>query len=114
MNAETIEKSADKKPGRRERRKQEFRDKIIASAIELFEEKGSEDTTLEEICERADISRPTFYSYYTGKQELIQAIANTMWLDLAEEFSEIQKSANSAEFVAAFIQLIKQDPSTSQ
>ena len=56
---------------RRERRKLEFRDKILEAAIELFETQGCDVTTLDDICRVADVSRPTFYKHYATKQELI-------------------------------------------
>jgi AcrR family transcriptional regulator len=96
---------------RRERRKQEFRDKIMEAAIALFELQGCEATTLESICERADVSRPTFYKYYPSKQDLIKALAETLWLKLAEELTSesMARAESTAQYIASFFELIRRE-----
>lgn len=94
---------------RRERRKQENRERIMESAIVLFEDKGCELTTLEEICERAEVSRPTFYSYYASKQELIQALGEKLWVNVARELTSqlLASQAGTSEYVEAFFRLTR-------
>lgn len=94
---------------RRERRKQENREKIIEAAIALFESQGCDATTLEEICERADVSRPTFYSYYASKQELIKALVDKLWLSMARELTAnlMARHATTREYVEAFFKLTR-------
>ncbi|MDX1694130.1 MAG: TetR/AcrR family transcriptional regulator [Ketobacteraceae bacterium] len=96
---------------RRERRKQEIRNKIIEAAISLFEEKGIEETTLEDICETADISRPTFYSYYPSRQELILALVEKLWLNVAGEITRkaVAKDDSTQSFVGAFLKGTRQE-----
>jgi AcrR family transcriptional regulator len=60
---------------RRERRKQEIQSFILEAAIELFGSQGYDATTVEQICERADISRQTLYSYYPTKAHLLSALS---------------------------------------
>jgi len=72
----------------RERRKQAIRLRIIEAAIRLFEARGFEATTLEEICEQAAVSRPTFYTYFGTKQDLINALAEKLWLNVATQVTE--------------------------
>ena len=96
---------------RRERRKQEIRGKIIESAIELFEKQGLEDVTLEQICELADISRPTFYSYYKSKQELIAALGEKLWLNVAQKVTQdsFANQDSTAETVASFLKVTRRE-----
>ena len=93
---------------RRERRKQEFREKIMEAAISLFEQKGCEDTTLEDICEMADISRPTFYSYYTSKHELILALGEKLWLSVAKDLTadSLANYESTRKYIESFVKLI--------
>ncbi len=96
---------------RREQRKQSFRDKITQAAISLFEERGCDDTTLEDISRKAQVSRPTFYSYYPSKQDLIQAIAEQLWLNVAEDLTtEYLNNADSPRaYIQSFIALIRRE-----
>ncbi|HEY9034007.1 MAG TPA: TetR/AcrR family transcriptional regulator [Pseudomonadales bacterium] len=96
---------------RRERRKQEFRERILQAAITLFEQQGCDATTLDDICTLADLSRPTFYKYFAGKQELIQALVDTLWLKLAAELTEqsLGTSAGTAQFLHGFFRMINRE-----
>jgi AcrR family transcriptional regulator len=53
-------------------RKQEFvRDAIWAAAIDLFAEKGFDETTVDDIVAAAGTSRRTFFRYFESKRDLI-------------------------------------------
>jgi hypothetical protein len=54
----------DVAPGLRERKKQELRDRCSRPSRSLFDEKGFETTTVDEICARADVSQKTFFNYF--------------------------------------------------
>jgi len=96
---------------RRERRKQEYQERILLAAIDLFERQGCEITTLEEICLAADVSRPTFYKYYASKQELIGALGEKLWLSVAQEMTSKSQAEHhsTCEYIASFIELIKDE-----
>ncbi|QDZ14160.1 TetR/AcrR family transcriptional regulator [Humibacter ginsenosidimutans] len=51
----------------RERKKQHTRRAIHESALELVDENGLDGTTIEQICQRADVSQRTFFNYYPSK-----------------------------------------------
>ncbi|HVI92084.1 MAG TPA: helix-turn-helix domain-containing protein [Dongiaceae bacterium] len=59
--------------GMRERKRQARSDEIIDAAMELFRNKGYENTRMEEIAERVDISAPTLYRYFPTKSSLLIA-----------------------------------------
>ena len=59
--------------GTAERRLREInarRDTILASARELFDEKGFDKTTVDDIVEKAEVSKGTFYNYFPSKVEI--------------------------------------------
>jgi len=58
-------------PSRRERKKEETRRRIFEAAMELFREKGYEATTVDEITEKADVGRGTFFNYFPKKESLL-------------------------------------------
>jgi AcrR family transcriptional regulator len=57
----------------RERKRQERRDAIINAAVNLFQTRGYEQTTMEEIAAGADVSAPTLYRYFPKKPQLLVA-----------------------------------------
>ncbi len=96
---------------RRERRKQEFREKIMEAAIHLFEKNGCDVVTLEDICELADISRPTFYSYYASKQELIHALGEKLWLRVAADLTSesLANSDSTKKYIETFFKVVTKE-----
>ena len=57
--------------GRREKRKQEIRSRIEAAAYALFQQQGIDETSIEQICVRADVARRTFYGHFPNKHALL-------------------------------------------
>jgi AcrR family transcriptional regulator len=57
--------------GLRERKKRQTRDTIARVALELFAERGYEETTLAEIADAADISPRTIFAYFDSKEEIL-------------------------------------------
>lgn len=57
--------------GLRERKKQQLRQAIVDAAIGLFRDRGFEQTTVQDILERAQISLGTFYNYFPGKDAVL-------------------------------------------
>ncbi len=51
------------------------RKRIVDAARRLFYEKGYERTTLDDIAERLQVTKPFIYSYYKNKNELLHEIA---------------------------------------
>ncbi|MEU1945210.1 TetR/AcrR family transcriptional regulator [Streptomyces sp. NPDC059474] len=58
---------------RRERNKQRVRERLYCAAVELFVEKGYDRTSIDEIAERADVARGTFFNYFQRKEDIISA-----------------------------------------
>ncbi len=56
---------------RRERKKLETHEALLEAALTLFREKGYDETTVEEITERADVAKGTFFNYFPSKEELL-------------------------------------------
>ncbi len=78
--------------GRRERKKEETKRRIFLSALDLFGEKGFQATTVDEICERADVAKGTFFNYFPRKEAVVEYLAEE-WMDVAEDLAQAPKSA---------------------
>ncbi|MFM2068430.1 MAG: hypothetical protein RLZZ584_3339 [Pseudomonadota bacterium] len=61
-------------PPSHQRRKAERPLELIAAALELFVEKGFASTRIEEVAQRAGVSKGTLYLYYASKEELLKAV----------------------------------------
>jgi AcrR family transcriptional regulator len=66
----------------RERKKQAQRSRIIEEALTLIGQSGIADMTIDAICERAGISRKTFYNYYGTRHDLLFDICVSRTLEL--------------------------------
>ena len=55
----------------RERHKQRVMQQIIAAAEALFRAQGFDRTTMDEIAEKAEISRATLFNYFPSKEALL-------------------------------------------
>lgn len=55
---------------RKEREKEERRTEILKAAEQVFFEKGLAQATMDEIAERAELSKGTLYLYYGSKEDL--------------------------------------------
>jgi AcrR family transcriptional regulator len=60
--------------GRREEKRDLTRQQILNAAASLFAEKGYESTTLEEVTERANVSKGTLYYNFESKEDLVVAL----------------------------------------
>ena len=59
------------KAGRRERKKLETRERIFESGVALFATHGYDSTTMEQIGDRADVSRATVFNYFARKEDIV-------------------------------------------
>ncbi len=65
----------------RQAQAQQTKDKVYQVAIELFETKGFENITVDEICKVANVSTGTFYNVFKSKYEILDRI-----FELADDY----------------------------
>jgi AcrR family transcriptional regulator len=81
---------------RRERKKDETRRRIFESAIDLFRSKGFETTTVDDITERADVARGTFFNYFPRKESVLGFLSEQRLLELEADASSVFADAQPA------------------
>ena len=59
--------------GRRERKRRQTTERIQQAAMSLFLERGFEATTVDDIAERADVSKRSFFDYFPSKEDVVFA-----------------------------------------
>lgn len=62
--------------GRRERKKEQTKERIMSEALELFKENGYRQTSVEMIVQKAQIAKGTFFNYFSTKESLLLEIQN--------------------------------------
>jgi AcrR family transcriptional regulator len=69
---------------RRERKKDETRHRIFHAAIDLFRERGFEQTTVDDITEKADVAKGTFFNYFHRKDAVLAYLSESRLLAIEE------------------------------
>lgn len=64
---------------------------IMATATELFQRFGIRRVSVEEICQKASVSKMTFYKYFKNKNELVKYLWNNWFDDALAKFDEIRR-----------------------
>ena len=87
---------------RRAANKTKCREKILKASRRLFKSKGYDDTMIEDVAEKAEVSKATLYNYFPNKESLLAGTAedeiqilgqylNTELADVAASEEKIRK-----------------------
>jgi AcrR family transcriptional regulator len=96
---------AEPATGLRERKKRATRDALIRAALELFVERGYDETTLAEIADAAGVSTRTIFAYFPSKEDILfstmQAMGDALASALAERHADTDALSALREFILA-------------
>src|SRR5699024_3080718 len=84
--------------GLRERKKRARRDALVDATHELVRERGLENVTVEDICERVGVSVRTFFNYFDSKVDAVFGVAPTTF---DREVAEVYASGGPTGDLAA-------------
>ncbi|MGM9942255.1 MAG: TetR/AcrR family transcriptional regulator [Bulleidia sp.] len=87
----------------REIRASEHKAAILKAAEKLFQEKGYEQTTIDDISKQAKYSRRTIYSYYSGKEDILTHCVEQGLIQLNRDVE--QCAADSSGFSSQFMNI---------
>jgi len=65
---------------------------ILETAINLFAEKGYNDTKLVEISRKSGITKNVLYHYFANKQEILACVLEKIWQKLADEMIDLAEN----------------------
>lgn len=91
------------RPGLRERKKQQTRAKIERVALQLFAERGYDQTTLAEIAEAADVSPRTIFSYFESKEDILFCDEPSMYERLEQTLNQRPAGATTVDALREFV-----------
>ena len=87
-------------PGSVDRRVRRTRELLRGALISLIQEKGYDRITVQDILDRADIGRSTFYAHYRDKDDLLRSGFEEIDAALAAERASVeQESVKRSEFL---------------
>ena len=89
------------------------RDRLVVAALELFEERGYEHTTVIGIAERAGLTKSTFFRHFPDKREVLFG-GETMAGLLAEGITGAPTAATPFEAVAHGLETIAREAFTRE
>lgn len=69
------------------------RDRLLASAAQLFYEHGVAATSVQDVIEVAEVSRPTLYAYFESKEELLATVLTERHQRLASDLERFESAA---------------------
>ncbi|WP_166246261.1 TetR family transcriptional regulator [Paenibacillus turpanensis] len=78
----------------RESRKKELKEQIFLQALQLFQEKGFEQVTVQEITAKCGIGKGTFFNYFAKKEDILLYLGESQ-IDLLQQ--SIEKHRNIDE-----------------
>ncbi len=101
--------------GSRVRRKELSRDRIVAAAIALIEERGIDATSMDDIARAVDVSRATIFNYFPYKEAILVEIGARLVAEIASQASaHRRRSARNAlyDLADAVAAIAEQHPGT--
>jgi AcrR family transcriptional regulator len=93
----------DQATGLRQRKKQATREALVRAAMELFVERGYDETTLAEIAEAAGVSTRTIFAYFPGKEDILFSAYRSMRDALVQAFEQRPAGTDALTALRDFI-----------
>lgn len=91
---------------KRDQNKIEKEHKLLASAFQLFIEKGIENTTVNDIVSKAGLAKGTFYLYFKDKQDIEEKLIIQETVGLLNKAIDAIKARNTESFEEAFLGIV--------
>jgi AcrR family transcriptional regulator len=75
--------------------------RLVVAALDLYRERGFDQTTVAEIAERAGLTERTFFRHFTDKREVLFAGAETLLDEILAGVANAPTAASAFDAVAA-------------
>lgn len=94
--------SAEQPPGRRLRKAEQTRRRILDAARAQMAEAGPESMTILAITERADIGQGTFYNYFPSRDDIVDAVIFDVVESLGQRLDALTAGMSDAAEIYSF------------
>lgn len=95
--------------GKRDANRREKVQRLCDASLELFCERGVESVTIDEVVVKANVSKGSFYRYFSGKEELVETLFAPLAKELRDAFgttkTALQVPLSSSELTEAYTRL---------
>lgn len=91
------------KIGRAANKKQQMENKIYEAGMSLFQEKGFTNTTLQEISEKAGVSKGTIFNYFSTKEDILTRFGKQSIIRLQAFAQQLPSSMTTKEKIIAVL-----------
>ncbi|MFO0678812.1 MAG: TetR/AcrR family transcriptional regulator [Polyangiaceae bacterium] len=88
------------------------RSRILEAAIELCVADGLDDPSVKDVCEKAGISRATFYNYFADREELVATMLETIMGAFAVDMMDVNPPGDLLALLGKFNDELRKERST--
>lgn len=93
-NIESLQYEETQQAGLRERKKRQAQAAIEEAALRLFQEKGYEQTSIQDIADAVTMSPRTFFRYFASKEEILSGLIRTIQRDGIRSLYHVESTAS--------------------
>ena len=79
---------------RRDKKRAATLERIFDTAMRLFAEKGFQATTVDEITERADVAKGTFFNYFPTKEHVLEQFSRLQLQRIEQAREQVLRGEN--------------------
>lgn len=92
--------------GRRDRQREETRQRLYETSLQVFRARGVAQASIEEIASAAGVSRGTFYFHYPTKEDVLLQLLQESQQGMATSLESISEEARLADVLDAVADLL--------
>ena len=82
---------------------------ILKQTYKLYQEKGFNNVTIQDICKKTNITKPTFYKYFKNKEDTIIHLYDDITKEISSNVPQLILANNYYEqLLLCFLSLVKQ------
>lgn len=97
-------------PGRRGQKKRVTAHRIFKAAVELMRKDGFDRVSVDQICERADVARATFFQHFSSKAALMDVFTDIVRQRIDDELEEKRLSpTEKLHFIADHLERLTRE-----